>query len=789
MKSVKNYSKKKSRVQQKVKSKVKSRVQLKVQARIQARSNKKQINKQVSRKVNKRVNKNISRGTKKVKRNKNKKVTKKNLKSRVNVSEGGGDGKKKSLFRRFVSKFGRRRTTAEGSTAEEPPVGPTTMTGAPEVVQNPLPPVHTIFFDVDGTLSDAGCGYGTPNIKDDEYKELLIYLEKLKRLKVKLFILTRCNGESNICLYSQREYYKPIVLLMDDVYTGGERLDTDFPLGEPYYRSMDKYQKREQSAIHWAIIKSKFMEHYASRLNIEDKQKIVLIDDDYRNADMAASFGFRSFHNKKNESRIKGAALKMTNNVLRKIINSKIRTSRYHVDDSKFFQGTPTPTDVGFDLVGNESQKINFKLLEQEFEKKKINSFIAGEIENSRDKSRKRICSNSGKFEDFKFKQDDRFSSPDFTFKEQDVFLKSDEVQAEKKNTQFVSSECWCLYWSETPKNKGMYICILSRDDTVKPPYRKTKILVEGEVPSMESFFKIDGIKDKILATLEEVAEIYGYEKLKFISKTNNDNTFEGFGNNNTDYETIFDDNFDVKHIPSYTETGNETGTETGYETVNLEFIKFLESDIYSSDNRFDFSETELGPNEIIIHWDDKQKCLVVYCGFNNILDKKKKKGVGFPIGRVFSRTEKPSGLFNLSDEEIRQFKTLVVSKFNIKNLQHDKNMLEQEMSAKERNRSLSSEERNLYEIRLYKINTMLENINHANQEQSKITIKIKRRQKSDSTEEYKGFGTHVTPETSGTSGNNENNENNEFGFGNGPSGNKSGEFGGFEGLNGEDKV
>ena len=53
---------------------------------------------------------------------------------------------------------------------------------------------------------------------------------------------------------------------------------------------------------------------------------------------------------------------------------------------------------------------------------------------------------------------------------------------------------------------------------------RKIKILLEREVSSIKKFFKIDGIKDKILYTLNLVAVTYGYEELKFISKTNNNN-------------------------------------------------------------------------------------------------------------------------------------------------------------------------------------------------------------------------------------------------------------------------
>ena len=291
MKSVKKYSKKKSRVQQKVKSKVKSKVQPKVQARIQARSNKKQINKRVSRKVNKRVNKNIIRGTKKVQRNKNKKVTKKNLNSRVNVSGGGGRGEK-SMFGRI---FQRKRTAKE--------------------------PVHTIFFDVDGTLGDTGCGGIMKPYIPRKREVLLTLLDDLKKKGVKLFILTRCGRGSNICKDDQLstleirqcDYYEEIVEQMDGVFAAdilninvNDPSDTD---------------KTERGGSAWATIKSMVMEKYCEHEQIQEKQRerVILIDDDSLNAIRASEFGFRSFHN--NKSKIKGAALKMTNNALIEILD------------------------------------------------------------------------------------------------------------------------------------------------------------------------------------------------------------------------------------------------------------------------------------------------------------------------------------------------------------------------------------------------------------------------------------------------------------------------------------
>ena len=288
MKSVKNYSKKKSRVQQKVKSKVKSRVQARIQARIQARSNKKQINKQ--------VNKNIRRGTKKVQRNKNKKVTKKNLNSRVNVSGGGG------LSWLNLKRLRRRRKAEK--------------------------PVHTIFFDVDGTLSDAHCNNKDVKYKKSQKDELITHLKKLKEMKVKLFILTRCRADQNLCNGDRKklnggavesevfssasaiDYYDPILKLMDGVFASDV---LDIGVGKPL--------PSENGSMAWAAIKTVVMEEYCKSKNILEEQRasVVLIDDDYRNARVANKHGFRAFHNNKTE-RVPGAALGMTNNALKKIL-------------------------------------------------------------------------------------------------------------------------------------------------------------------------------------------------------------------------------------------------------------------------------------------------------------------------------------------------------------------------------------------------------------------------------------------------------------------------------------
>ena len=240
MKSVKKYSKKKPRVQPKV----------------QARSNKKQINKKVSKKVNKRV----SNGTKKVKRNKNKKLTKKNAQS-------GG-----FLFRR-------KR------------------------------PVKTIFFDVDGTLGDTGCGGGTPDDGDNyNKKELLRLLDTLKEKGVRLFILTRCNSGGNICNDDQKGYYEPIVERMDGVFAA-DVLEIDV--------NRRLRLTGVDGGMTWAAIKTMVMEEYCESKNIQ-RGSVVLIDDDYRNARVAYKHRFRAFHN--NKSEIEGAALKMTNGALEKIL-------------------------------------------------------------------------------------------------------------------------------------------------------------------------------------------------------------------------------------------------------------------------------------------------------------------------------------------------------------------------------------------------------------------------------------------------------------------------------------
>lgn len=220
-----------------------------------------------------------------------------------------------------------------------------------------------------------------------------------------------------------------------------------------------------------------------------------------------------------------------------------------------------------------------------------------------------------------------------------------------------------------------------------------------------------------------------------------------------TIYEKTFNDNFVVVDIPSY--------TETGAKKVNLESLKLLGSDIYSSDNRFDFFETELDSNEIIIHWSETQKCFVVYFGLNNIKNKKNPDGVGFILGKKNSRTKIPSVQFNLSEEEIRQLKTRVVLMYDKEKLQQNKEKFEKMIKG-----NLSSEERLLLQRRLYQIETMLKNIDYANQTQSKIIIKIKRRQ---TPEVFSGFGSAAPPGPNDYPGfgNNEGAGNNEFGFGN----------------------
>ena len=76
----------------------------------------------------------------------------------------------------------------------------------------------------------------------------------------------------------------------------------------------------KNSGMTWAVIKSMVMEKYCENIGIPEEQRasVVLIDDDQNNANMAAEYGFRAFHNNKSEST--GAALKMTNGALEKIL-------------------------------------------------------------------------------------------------------------------------------------------------------------------------------------------------------------------------------------------------------------------------------------------------------------------------------------------------------------------------------------------------------------------------------------------------------------------------------------
>lgn len=275
MKSVKNYSKKKSRVQRKDQRKVQPKVQRKVQRKVQMRSNKKRVNK----------------GTKKLKRSKSRKNTKKKYQS---------GGKWFSL--REILK-GRKKSNSE-----------------PHASSPVVDDVKAIFFDVDGTLSDAHCGKKYVNYDTNKWIDLLKLLRMLKDKGVKLFILTRCFTYENICNGSEyedygkgveaREYYKAIVGAMDGVFSADKII---------------KIGIGERGRQYWTEIKSLYMDAvFRAKFSLEKRSDVVLIDDYRENAEFAANtFGFRAFHNADNTktySENGGKALDMTNNVLRMLL-------------------------------------------------------------------------------------------------------------------------------------------------------------------------------------------------------------------------------------------------------------------------------------------------------------------------------------------------------------------------------------------------------------------------------------------------------------------------------------
>ena len=313
MKSVKKYSKKKSRVQPKV------------QPKVQARSNKK------------RVNKKVNKVTKKVKRSESRKNTKKNLQS--------GGLKLKSpikLFKNWKSKRKMRkslraleldRRKSDQLVLYAPPLNENeNENGNGNEID-----VKAIFFDVDGTLSDAHCGKKYVKSHTDQWLQLIKHLKKLKANRVKLFILTRCFTYENICngnedeyygidengidgsgpsANSAREYYKAILDLMDGVFSADKVISINKPIPEM------------SSEDGWAIIKSFYMDTVFNSMSISKRTDVVLIDDSRTNAEFAANeFGFSAFHNADNTNNYVGKALDMTNNALRMLLGEEIEDS------------------------------------------------------------------------------------------------------------------------------------------------------------------------------------------------------------------------------------------------------------------------------------------------------------------------------------------------------------------------------------------------------------------------------------------------------------------------------
>ena len=312
MVSVKKYSKKKSRFQQKVQTKV----QRKVQRKVQVRSNKKGVN----------------RGTKKLKRSKSRKNTKKKYQS---------GGKWYSLIK-------------NPNPNSELLLNPNPNASSPVVDD-----VKAIFFDVDGTLSDAHCGGENVEYDPEQYNELLNLLDMLKKEGVMLFILTRCSANFNLCngtrtkeeaeeeaeeeatdkQKSAIDYYGPILEFMDGIFSADNDSETDsetksFKI-DPF--KIDPFKTRNMNIYYWAFLKSKYMEQFIRAQEEEvDKRSVVLIDDNKTNAIVAANQGFRSY------SKASGNALDMTNNALKDIIKGMGMIGEgYKHGLTKFISGKP----------------------------------------------------------------------------------------------------------------------------------------------------------------------------------------------------------------------------------------------------------------------------------------------------------------------------------------------------------------------------------------------------------------------------------------------------------------
>jgi hypothetical protein len=248
--------------------------------------------------------KRVNRGTKKVKRSKSRKNTKKKLRGGTGDQSGG-----LSLPERFKKTLRGRELKKKG-----------------------VNKIKAIFFDIDGTLSDAKCKdrqvlFNWPDDDDDDdlsqFQELLKLLKELKDNKVKLFILTDCYAYDNICNGNYIGHNKEVVTRRADsqtYYVANRRADS-----QTYYAEIlklmdgiftaDKILRKKHSpkldSEFWAFAKCLIMDTYFTKNfrtnedSYEDSDKvkrnsICLIDDEKINADKAQEFGFSAFHNEDN---------------------------------------------------------------------------------------------------------------------------------------------------------------------------------------------------------------------------------------------------------------------------------------------------------------------------------------------------------------------------------------------------------------------------------------------------------------------------------------------------------
>ena len=221
--------------------------------------------------------------------------------------------------------------------------------------------VKAIFFDVDGTLSDAHCNEANVEYYPEQYAELLNLLNMLKNKGVKLFILTRCQPEHNIFKEGNRnnieynsnstgkkkirtsseKYYKQIVELMDGVFSADESIKIN---PDEYHNTKNVY--------YWAFIKSLYMKQYEklqTKFELLNGGSLVLIDDNETNAIVAANQGFRSYSKASS-----GNALDMTNNALMDILNS-MGVQHFDPDTKTFNFREPEPEP---ELVENLEEKV-----------------------------------------------------------------------------------------------------------------------------------------------------------------------------------------------------------------------------------------------------------------------------------------------------------------------------------------------------------------------------------------------------------------------------------------------